>query len=240
MAQMRWPVLVLGLLWLWGCGGARDPVVEMQRTLASAPDYMIVLDDMREEGTFFPQYYHRYLVTQGERKVQTDWIEVPEDIFQKYESFLGMALASKTSDGVNDTPHPAGYDRVGDPKYGQWVERNGTSFWQFYGQYALMRDLIGLGGGMISRGDYDDYRTSRRSNQPYYGRNNEWGTKGTVTQQQRPSTFERRKQAINQKQQSFSQKIQSRAKQGTGFGGFGSTGRSRTGFGSRSFGGFGK
>ncbi len=241
MTQRQWPVFLLGLLWLWGCGGSQDPVVEMQKTLSSAPDYILMLDDMREEGTFFPQYYHRYLVTQGERKVQTDWIEVPEDIYRKYEPFLGMALASKTSEGVNATPHPAGYDHVGNPQYGKWVERNGTSFWEFYGQYALLQSLMGMGGNLINRADYNDYRTSRRDNRPYYGRNNEWGTQGSVTQQQKPSTFERRKQAINQKQQSFAQKLQNRARQGqTGFGGFGSTGRSRSGFGGRSSGGFGK
>ena len=368
MMHGRLPVLLIGLL-LCGCGGERDPVVEMQRSLASAPAYMIVLDDMREEGSFFTKYYHRYLITQGDKKVQTDWIEVSESIYKKYEPFLGMALVAKSEtymivlddmreegsvftkyyhrylitqgdkkvqadwievsesiykkyepflgmalvarseaymivlddmreegsvftkyyhrylitqgdkkvqadwievsesiykkyepflgsekDGVNNTPHPPGYHYVGNPGYGRWVDRGGTSFWEFYGQYALMRDLLGWGGGFgMNRYDYDDYRSHRRDRRPYYGRNREYGTQGSVTQKQKPSTFERRKQAVAQKRQSFAQKVQSRTSQSrSGFGSsrstsrssFGSssrsTTRSRSGFGSRSSGGFGK
>ena len=107
MTRGRLSVLLIGLLLLCGCGGERDPVVEMQKSLASAPAYMIVLDDLREEGTFFTAYYHRYLITQGEKKVQTNWIEVSESIYRKYEPFLGMALVAKSEqDGVNNTPHP--------------------------------------------------------------------------------------------------------------------------------------
>lgn len=238
MARLKWPIFLIGLL-VWGCGGERDPVMEMQKSLASAPDYMIVLDDMREEGTFFSKYYHRYLITQGARQSRTDWIEVSEAVFQKYEPFLGMALVSKTDQGVNNTAHPPGYDRVGNPQYGQWVNRGGTSFWEFYGQYAFMRSMLGWGNDFgMRRSDYDDYRSARRDNRPYYGQNKEYGTQGTITQKQRPSTFERRKRAIARKKSSFSQKIQNRAGQGRSS--FGSSSRSRSGFGGRSGGGFGK
>ena len=230
LQRVRSPVLFLGLLiWIWGCGGPRDPVQEMQRSLASAPEYMIILSDMREEGTFFTDYYHRYEVVQGERRAQTDWIEVEEKVFRRYEAFLGMALVAKSNQGVNNTPHPAGYHYVGNQNYGRWEQRGGQSFWVFYGQYALMRDLLGGGGRPIYRGDYDDYRTYRERRRPYYGKNREWGSRGSVTQKQRPSAFARRKQAVAKKKSSFSQKLKSRT-----------TGRSRTGFGSRSRGGFGK
>ncbi|MDA0709188.1 MAG: hypothetical protein O3B73_03145 [bacterium] len=239
MTRVRWPIFVIGLLWLAGCGGERDPVIEMQRSMASAPDYMIVLDDMREDGTFFPQYYHRYLITQGERQHKSDWIEVSDSVYQKYEPFLGMALVSKTDQGVNDAAHPPGYDRVGNPQYGQWVNRGGSSFWEFYGQYAFMSSMLGWGSGYgMSRGDYDQYRSSQRENRPYYGSNKEYGTQGSVTQRQKPSTFARRKAAMTQKNSSFSQKLQSRASQGRSS--FGSTSRSRSTFGGRSGGGFGK
>jgi hypothetical protein len=239
MVRVRWPIFLFGLLGLWGCGGERDPVVEMQRSMASAPDYMIVLDDMREEGTFFPKYYHRYLITQGERQAQSDWVEVSEAVFQKYEPLLGMALVSKTDKGVNNTAHPPGYEHVGNPQYGRWSSRGGSSFWEFYGQYAFMSSMLGWGRGYgMSRGDYDNYRGSRGGGQPYYGRNREYGSRGTVTQKQKPTAFARRKQAVAAKNSSFSQRLRSRASQGRSS--FGSTSRSRSGFGGRSGGGFGK
>ncbi len=226
--RIRSPVVLVGLLvWMWGCGGPRDPVKEMQRSMASAPEYMILLEDMREEGSFFPDYYHRYKVIQGERERVTGWIEVPESVYQRYEPFLGMALVAKSDKGVNNTPHPAGYHYMGNSRYGQWENRGGSSFWVFYGQYSMMRNLMGWGGRSVYRADYDHYRNRDRG-RPYYGRNREWGTQGSVTQKQKPTFYQRRKQAIARKQRSFSQKARSR------------TGRSRSGFGGRSRGGFGK
>lgn len=225
-------VLTLLVLGFWGCGGPRDPVQEMQKSLASAPEYMILLEDMREEGSFFPAFYHQYKVIQGERERTSGWVEVSESVYRKYEPFLGMALAAKSNEGVNNTPHPPGYHYVGNSNYGRWENRGGSSFWVFYGQYALMRDLMGWGGRSMGRADYDDYRTSRRErpNSPYYGRNREYGTSGSLTKQQKPTFFERRKQSIARRKRSFAQKVRSR------------TGRSRSGFGSfgRSRGGFGK
>ena len=228
--RIRSPVLLVGLL-IWTCGSPRDPVLEMQKSLAAAPEYMILLEDMREEGTFSMDYYHRYKVVQGSRERVTDWIEVSESVFRKYEPFLGMALVAKSDQGVNTTPHPAGYHYMGNPQYGRWTDRGGRSFWEFYGQYALMRDMMGWGGRSIYRTDYNDYRTHRDRGRPYYGRlgsdrrTREFGTQGSVTQKQKPSVFARRKQAAASRSRSFSQKVQSR------------TGRSRSGFGSRGRGG---
>ncbi len=227
--RIRSPVVLVGfLLWAWGCGGPRNPVEEMQKSLARAPEYTITLEDMQEKGSFFPDYYHKYKVVQGGRQRVTGWIEVPESVYRRYEAFLGMALAAKSDKGVNNTPHPAGYHHVGNPHYGRWDNRGGSSFWVFYGQYALMRDLMGGGGRSIQRADYNDYRTYRDRGRPYYGRNREWGTQGSVTKKQKPTFYERRKQATARRKSSFSQKVRSR------------TGRSRSGFGSRSRGGFGK
>jgi hypothetical protein len=200
----------------------------MQKSLSAAPDYMIILEDMRQEGSFFVDYFHRYKVTQGDRSQTTNWVEVTESTYKQYEPFLGMALVAKTDQGVNNTPHPAGYHYVGNPQYGSWNQGSGGSFWVFYGQYSLMRNMMGYGGRSIYRNDYNDYRTSSSRRQPYYGRNKEWGTSGSVTQKQKPSFYQRRKQRLANRQSAFSQKARNRA------------GRSRSGFGSRSRGGFGK
>ncbi len=208
-----------------GCG-QRDPVEEMQNTLTSAPEYTIILEDMQEEGAVFAKYYHRYQILQGERTVQTDWVEVSEEIYRKYEPFLGMALVSKSeSEGVNNKPHPPGYHYVGNSHYGHW---GGGGFWVWYGQYSMMRDMLGWGmGRRVYRNEYDDYRTSRDRGRPYYGQNRDYGTNGNLTKQQKPNFYKRRQASLNRKRSSFSQNAQSRL------------GRSRSGFGGRGR-GFGK
>ena len=213
------------LILLSGCG-QRDPVVEMQNTLASAPDYTIILDDMNEEGSYFPKFYHRYRVVQGEREIKTGWVEVSEDVYRKYEPFLGMSLVSKTeADGVSKSPHPPGYQHVGNPTYGHW---GGSGFWVFYGQYAMMQNMMGYGmGRRVYRNEYNDYRNVRSQGRPYYGMNKDYGTSGSLTKQTKPNFFKRKLRAQQRRQSSFAQKAKSRI------------GRSRSGFGGRGR-GFGK
>ncbi|NOX43807.1 MAG: hypothetical protein GXP19_08775 [Gammaproteobacteria bacterium] len=64
---------------------------------------------------------------------------------------------------------------VGNPNYGNFRQNSsGKSFWEWYGQYALISNLVGLGGGYgFSRGPiYADawYRQPRHSYYNDYGR----------------------------------------------------------------------
>lgn len=196
----------------WGCGSSATPLERLKTQLAAGPDYSIMLADMREEGTFFQSYYHKYQVVQGENSWTTDWEQVPENVYRANANFLGMTLASRTAGDQNDVPHPPGYQYVGNRQYGEWrTNSSGASFWAFYGQYALMRDLFGLGYGSIYRNDYDGYRRSRAERRPYYGPTGaEYGTRGSVTQRRRPSFFERRRAREVASRQRFQQKFSNR------------------------------
>ncbi len=44
---------------------------------------------------------------------------------------------------------------VGNPSYGQWVDRGGMSFWEWYGMYSLFSNLM---GGPVRYGVWDRYR----------------------------------------------------------------------------------
>ena len=191
------------------CSGT-PPLERLKAQLASAPDYSIILEDMQESGTFVPIYYHKYRIIQGDRAIATDWLRVPASVYQDNEPFLGMTLASKTADGVDTTPHPPGYGYVGNPQYGSWQTGSGGSFWVFYGQYALMRDLLGMGRGPIFQRDYDTYRTYRTQRRPYYGPQKEYGTQGAITKQTKPTFFDRRAAKDRMKRDKFQSKFQRR------------------------------
>ena len=77
------------------------------------------------------------------------------------------AAASQRANGVTDLG--VGSQLVGNPNYGQWrTDSGGSSFWVWYGQYSLMRDLIGgprIGYGAWAGGrDYSYYHDYGRSN----------------------------------------------------------------------------
>jgi len=209
---------------LWGlvvgCGRASDPVEQLSKDLERYPEYSIIVDDLRIEEGVFPDYFLRFkvLTASGQRIAgrdtlvysdsQTDWYKVTRTIYARYENYVGMVVASKTLDGHRTDVHqaqPPGYAYVGNPRYGYW---GGGGFWQFYGQYALMRDL--LGGWRIGRGDYDRYRQHQERRTPYFGPvkngRSTFGTQGTVTQKTRP-TFYRRYTA---RRQAFARRARAR------------------------------
>ena len=59
-----------------GCGVGQNPVEKIQRELQGQKEYTIILNDMREEGNFFPSYYHQYRIDIGDQKIQRPFIEV--------------------------------------------------------------------------------------------------------------------------------------------------------------------
>ena len=77
------------------------------------------------------------------------------------------AAASRSAN--NATNFGPGSQLVGNPTYGQWqTTSNGSSFWMWYGQFALMRDLLGgprIGYGAWAGGrNYSYYHDYGRRN----------------------------------------------------------------------------
>jgi hypothetical protein len=73
-------------------------------------------------------------------------------------------------------------------QYGYWDNSGGHSFWVWYGQYALMRDLL-FNHSYRSPDPYEyyNYRTYYERRQPYYGDTPsggaKYGTGGATTQE---------------------------------------------------------
>ena len=125
------------------------------------------------------------------------WVDVSKAQYQAMEKDLGMAIEHKPA-GKYDTEservaQPAGFAYMAPPgqsnQYGHWEQNNGTSFWVFYGQYALMRDLLfNRSYRPLDYREYHDYYTYRQRNETYYGRDTatqapKYGTAGTATQE---------------------------------------------------------
>ena len=125
------------------------------------------------------------------------WVDVSQAQYQAMEKDLGMAIEHKPA-GKYDTEservaQPAGFAYMAPPgqsnQYGHWEQSNGSNFWVFYGQYALMRDLLfNHSYRPLEYREYHDYYTYRQRNETYYGRDTagqapKYGTSGTATQE---------------------------------------------------------
>ena len=197
-----------------------SPLERIQKKLAEYPEYSIILNDMQEKGTFFKDYYHQYKVVIGTKSGEeishqsglTDWILVSKDFHKKHANNLGMTISSKTQNGVSNVAGPPGYQHVGNPRYGRWNQSGGSSFWEFYGKYALMSSVFGMISGPIYRNDHNLYRQHRTQGQPYYGNNRQYGSKGSVTKKTNKNFFARRRVMESRRKQAFSNRVGNRVR----------------------------
>ena len=238
MTALALGALTLGL---GGCGGGPgEPLPELLRALKDVPTFSIVLEDMKEEGTFSTEYFQKFRILLPRKTSEgspepalksqiTDWRQVPQNWYQRTAQFLGLTIYSRSDGKPNQQAGPPGYEYVGNPQYGRWRQDSGGSrIWEFFAGYAMMNML--LGNRPIYYRDYQDYRGM--GNRPYYGPmgrggRRSYGTQGSMTQKQKPNFYQRRMARQASQQRSFSQRVSNRI------------GRTRTGFRGRS-GGFGK
>ncbi len=154
----------------------KSPVDNLIKEMSTQPKYTILLHDMDVEGTFSKTYKHQYqIITEKDSTPSaetTDWYEVSENFFMLHQNNMGMEIASKAADGtVTKTVSPPGYSQyVGNSQYGQWKTGNdGSSFWEFYGKYAMLSTMFNL-ISPVQRSYWSDYRSNYYGmGRPYYG-----------------------------------------------------------------------
>ena len=202
---------ILTLLFL-SCGRSKDPLAQIHKDIQAKgiDTYSIILSDMQTEGNFIKSYFQSYRVITPDREFYYDSLRVPKKTYDHYKPYLGMTIWSQKDGKSGENLSPPGYAYVGDQRYGEWrTDSSGRSFWQFYGQYRLLSDLLGM-GGRVYRGQYDRYRGYHSKNRPYYGPNQTYGTKGTSTRRQYPDFFQRRQAKTRRSRTSFFSKFNQR------------------------------
>ncbi|MFC1644968.1 hypothetical protein ACFL08_03005 [Patescibacteria group bacterium] len=176
-------------------GASNGAMAKFKKDVAGLDrSYVKILDGMSlDYVNEVPKATLTYLIIEGEKE-RTETVGVGEAEYLKYEPYLGMALVTKPfgafMDEVDMTPVPGGMSLIakstlvngvptGSNQYGQWKkDDNGTSFWVFYGQYALLSNLM---SGPCYYNDWDHYDRHRKSykNKPYFGSKNQYGTNGS-------------------------------------------------------------
>lgn len=143
-----------------------DPLASWPSSWDDEAEYFIADIDTK--------YYHKYSLSSNDTTTETDWTEVSEEFYEANLNNLNMALESKPYGEFEDEKQavatPPGMAYVGNARYGQWRRdpSSGRSFWEFYGQYALMRDLLG-GNRYYYYDDWSTWRNNYRGRTAYYG-----------------------------------------------------------------------
>jgi hypothetical protein len=106
---------------------------------------------------------------------------------------IAHKAAGKYDSEADNVAQPAGFAYVAPAgqsnQYGYWNNSGGQSFWVFYGQYALMRDLLfNHSYTPLGRSEWNDYYSYQSRGQTYYGHDEtinsapKYGTQGSTTQ----------------------------------------------------------
>jgi hypothetical protein len=172
--------IILLIIFARGCGGGsgftKNPVDDIIKEMKDVPTFTILLHDMNVEGSISKTYKHQYRVlTQSDsvpEETITPWYEVKRDFFEKHINHMGMEIASKKDGKVSKNVAPPGYSNyVGNSRYGRWRNRSdGSSFWEFYGKYAMMSSMFSMMAMPVRRSYYDDYRSNYYgTSRTYYG-----------------------------------------------------------------------
>jgi len=161
-----------------------------------------VLVDMETRGIGSARAYDQKIRTVrthlGATTSDEKWVDVSPATYDAMRNDLGMAIEHKpTGKYDSEAEHvaqPAGFAYMAPPaqgsnQYGYWEHRDGQSFWVWYGQYALLRDLLfNHSYRPLPRGEWEDYHDWHSRGQTYYGRDAEagapkYGSNGTATQE---------------------------------------------------------
>ena len=162
-----------------------------------------ILVDMRIADSGSYQFFHKIkrIITPAaaaqddqalEPKTTEREITVDKRSFEANEKNLGMVLrhkaAGKYDSEAESRVQPPGFAYMA-PKgernrYGYWdSRRGGGSFWVWYGQYSLMRDLFyGPRYGPIYYSSWNSWHGSYRAGRPWYGSSPatpRWGSSGS-------------------------------------------------------------
>ncbi len=155
-----------------------------------------VLVDMEKHGHTYRQDIRTIRTPQnGQTSANEQWVEVSEAQYNGLKNDLGMDIehkpAGKYDVEAERVAQPPGFAYMAPPgqsnQYGHWENSGGRDFWVFYGQYALMRDLLFNNHYTpLPRYDWEQYRDYRSRGQTYYGRDEansipKYGTQGSAT-----------------------------------------------------------
>ena len=218
---------------LFSCSSSfqKSPVDNIIRDMPKGNVFSIILHDMDVQGNFSNSYYHQYEIIKGnDNKLKaidseiTDWMQVSEVEFNKYINNMGMEIAARDSTGkLTKEVAPPGYNNyVGNQKYGRWENRNGHSFWAFYGQYAFLSSMFRMSTYPVRRDYYNDWRSHHGSGKTYYGPGGSYyGTNNSYNRTRNSNS------TWNSKSTAFKSNVRNRVSRSSGRSGKSSSSRSR-------------
>lgn len=143
----------------------------------------VILIDSFQTGFILKTYYQKYKVFHGFSRPEEILVRTNRDFWRKNLNNLGLSLFSRAESQQSfTTPLPAGSLYIGKSSYGQWrFDSSGKRSWEFYRAYQHFPLVFHWGDFRPSYEFYTQLKLHQKNNTAFYGLNNEFGTKGSIT-----------------------------------------------------------
>ncbi|MDC1175273.1 hypothetical protein OAT67_07745 [Bacteriovoracaceae bacterium] len=144
----------------------------------------VILVDRFKAGFLIKTYYFHLKVFHLFKPPESVTIRVGKKLWDQHNENLGLSIFRRDERKRKEslTPMPPGLLFVGNPSYGGWEYiESGAKQWRFYRAYRKFPEVFHWGK---FRPTYDFYfrsKTYLENQQPFYGTNSEFGTKGPVS-----------------------------------------------------------
>jgi len=169
--------------------------------LSSKNQTTFILIDVHATGFLIQTYYQKYRIVSDYGDVEELVVRTSKEFAKKHLNHVGLSLYRKNDLNEEIIPLPPGSLFIGNPAYGFWrTLKDGRVVWRFYKSFKNFPQYLGWGNFRPDNEFYQRMRSAINLNQAFFGPNNEFGPKGSVTKQGFPHFFrEDRKQKVELK-----------------------------------------
>ncbi len=153
-----------------------------------------ILADMHSTGFLIKTYYQKYKIVYGFQSYEELIVRTSSKFSDSLRPYLGMSVFRRHADTgeVSYTPLPPGSIFIGDRNYGNWkVLKNGNKTWSFFRVYRQLPTYLGWFDFSPSYAVFLKISSHEELDKPYFGSNDEFGLKGSITKKAYPKYFER-------------------------------------------------
>lgn len=149
----------------------------------------VILTDVHSTGFIIKTYYHKYKIIYGYQTYDELITRTSGQFKSRHDKHIGLSIFRRYEDGsTSHTPLPPGSIFIGDRNFGSWrKDQYGVSIWKFYRVYRHLPIYLGWADFVPSQDFYQEIRSRLQDNKVFFGFNDEFGSKGSVTQRSFPN-----------------------------------------------------
>ncbi|RLA64115.1 MAG: hypothetical protein DRQ89_04905 [Epsilonproteobacteria bacterium] len=173
-----------------------------QSTSLLRPPTSLILLDSYSEGLILKTYLLKIRLIRVFSDNKDITIKTSHEFWKKNAPNIGMSIL-RLDEGhpkAEITPLPPGSYFIGSFTFGSWrLLNSGKRVWKFHRSYRDLPELLGWGKWQPTKDFYKKILIHREQKLPFYGPNDEFGTKGSITK----ANFKRSKELRKFKKENF-------------------------------------